>query len=113
MYNYNSPPSNYHHVVDRCPTCASPCDLDLDLDKDDTCKNCRMHKLESTTIHFTYDGDQLVTFEMIQNLEAFGHDIMNAFICWCARLEGEPKVEDFIEYVRSKNTGATIYKLNV
>lgn len=42
ILNKNSYPySFYHENEDRCPTCLSKLNIDLDLDENDNCRNCR------------------------------------------------------------------------
>ncbi len=42
ILNKNSYPySFYHENEDRCPTCLAKLNIDLDLDENDNCRNCR------------------------------------------------------------------------
>lgn len=42
--NMNGIPTSYHEIVDRCPNCGDPINLDTDLDDEDYCNNCRSPK---------------------------------------------------------------------
>ena len=41
LQNKNHTPTSYFEDRDRCPSCGSYCNVDIDLDENDYCNNCR------------------------------------------------------------------------